>query len=491
MPSFVAELEPEALFRHFDRLLEIPRPSGREEAARAYVLELARERGLVHRQDAAGNVVVELPATPGREAAAPLALQAHLDMVCEKNADVEFDFARDPIRPRWEGDWLTASGTTLGADNGIGVAAMLAVMTEPQLPHGPLELLFTVEEETGLVGASKLDPALVRARRLLNLDTEEEGSIYIGCAGGAGTDLEIPLDEMFGAEGRGRYLLAVEGLAGGHSGVDIHLGRGNAIALLARILWATWPEHQFELAGIEGGNLHNAIPREARARIRVARGDEGALERDLRREEAAIQAELQGVDDGFRVRLERDAEPAGAFVWTEATIRRVVPLLVALPHGVLVMSRDLPGLVETSANLARVRTEGNVLRIHQSSRSSIDSALRATQRRIEACAELAGGSGRSSEGYPGWKPDLSSPLLSLLREVYCEVTGRDAELKAIHAGLECGVLKAKLPGLDCASIGPRIEFPHSPGERVDIPSVSRFYRLLVESLDALSRPGGS
>ncbi len=487
MPTFVAELEPRKLFEHFDRLLALPRPSGKEEAARAYVREVAAHRGLVVRQDPAGNVVVEVPASKGLEGAPLLALQAHLDMVCEKDSHTVFDFDRDPIRPVREANWLQAAGTTLGADNGIGVAAMLAIASNHELVHGPLELLFTVEEETGLVGALRLDPALVRSRRLLNLDTEEEGAVYIGCAGGAGTDGEIPLDRMFGAEGRNGWMLAVGGLSGGHSGVDIHLGRGNAISLLARLLWGTFEEHQYEVFAFEGGNLHNAIPREARVRIRVARGDEEALLQDLRQEEAAIRAEYSGVDEGFRLEIVQDAVAPNEQVWTEATARKILALLVALPHGVLAMSRDLPGLVESSTNLARVRTEPERLRLHQSSRSSVNSALRATQRRIQALVELADGKAVLSEGYPGWKPDLSSPLLATLRDVHQDLFGRNAELKAIHAGLECGVLKSRLPGLDCASIGPRIEFPHSPGERVEIGSVERFYGFLLASLERLAR----
>lgn len=488
MESWVAELEPKRLFEHFARLLRVPRPSGKEEAAREYVREVAARRGLPVRQDAAGNLVVEVPAARGWEHAPWVALQAHLDMVCEKDSGTDFDFNRESIRPVRDGGWLRAQGTTLGADNGIGVSAMLAIATDPEAVHGPLELLFTVEEETGLLGALRLDPSILRARTLLNLDSEEEGAIYIGCAGGAGTFGEVPLDRMYGAEGLRSWVVAVKGLAGGHSGLDIHLGRGNAISLLARILWTTLEEHQFEVVDFQGGNLHNAIPREAWVRIRVAPGDEEALFEEIRAEESAIRTELAGVDDGFRIEIREEPALPDEQVWTEETTWRVLSLLFGLPHGVLAMSRDLPGLVETSTNLAKVQVEEDEqLEIHQSSRSSLESSLRATQRRVEALIQLAGGVAVSSEGYPGWKPDLKSLLLARLQEAYRELFGREAELKAVHAGLECGVLKSRVVGLDCASIGPRIEYPHSPREGVEIASVERFYRFLTASLQRLAQ----
>ena len=486
-PTFVSALEPTALWRHFDHILAIPRGSKNEEGMRQYVRGVAAAHGLAAATDAAGNVVVHVPATPGRESAAPLALQSHLDMVCEKNSDVIFDFAVDAIRPRREGDYLYATGTTLGSDNGIGVAAMLAVMESTDLVHGPLELLFTMDEETGLTGAAELDPRSLTAKRLLNLDTEEEYAIYVGCAGGAGTDLAIPLETMFGAEGLTALALRLTGLKGGHSGVDIHLQRGNAISLLARALQALWREYQFEVVRLEGGNMHNAIPREATALVRVANGEVARFERALAAQVATIAEELAGVEEGVRVEVTA-ADPATipAEVWSDATTARVLALLVALPHGVLAMSHDIPGLVETSTNLAKVRTDGVVLRIHQSNRSSVMSSLRATQQRIAAFADLAGGEAAQSEGYPGWKPDMGSALLATLREVATATFGRAPEIKAIHAGLECGLIGEKFPGMDMSSFGPQIEFPHSPDERVLIPSVGRFWQLLAATLAALA-----
>jgi dipeptidase D len=486
MPTFVAELEPRALWSHFDRILATPRPSKQEQAMRDYVLEVARRRGLQSRTDAAGNTVVEVPASPGRESAPIVVLQSHLDMVTEKNSGVAFDFDRDPIVPRRDGDWLYATGTTLGSDNGIGVAAMLAVAAADDLVHGPLELLFTVEEEIGLLGASAMDPALVTGRTLLNLDTEEEGALYVGCAGGAGSELEIPIDRMFGAEARATVAVKISGLLGGHSGVDIHLQRGNALAILARALHALWKEFQFEVAAITGGNLTNAIPREAEAVLRLAAGDRPAFEQAFGAELGRIKTELEKTDPGL-VWSVGDRADGGPEVWSAAAAARILALLAALPHGVLRMSDEIPGLVETSTNFARVRSEPTVLQISMANRSSVDSALRATQARMAAFAALAGGEATQSEGYPGWQPDLDSRVLAVVKRVHAAVVGAEPSVKAIHAGLECGVLGAKLPGSDMISFGPQIEHPHSPDERVHIESVERFWKLLRAVLEELAR----
>lgn len=487
MPTFVAELEPRALWNHFDRILATPRPSKKEAAMRDYVLEVAGRRSLQSRSDAAGNLVVAVPATPGRERAPTVVLQSHLDMVTEKNSGVAFDFDRDPIVPRRDGDWLYATGTTLGSDNGIGVAAMLAVAEADDLAHGPLELLFTVEEETGLVGASALDPALVTGRTLLNLDTEEEGALYVGCAGGAGSELEIPIDRMSGAEGRSTVAVKVAGLLGGHSGVDIHLQRGNALGILARALHALWKEFQFEVVAVTGGNLTNAIPREAEAALRLAAGDGPAFERALDAELGRVKTELAKTDPGLTWSIAAAAD-AGPEVWSDAAAARILALLAALPHGVLRMSDAIPGLVETSTNFARVRSEPRALQISMSNRSSVDSALRATQAKMSAFAELAGGEATQSEGYPGWQPDMDSRVLAVMKRVHAAVAGAEPKIQAIHAGLECGVLGAKLPGSDMISFGPQIEHPHSPDERVHIESVGRFWKLLRAALEELAAP---
>ena len=483
--TFVSDLEPAVLWRHFDTILTIPRASKDEARMRAHVVALADRLGLAHHADAVGNLVVRKPATPGHEGAEVTILQSHLDMVQEKNADVEFDFAADAIVPRVEGEYLAAAGTTLGADNGIGVAAMLSVMGETAFPHGPLELLFTIDEETGLTGAARLDGGLVQGRQLINLDSEEDGILYVGCAGGGDTRLTLELGAASAPEDGVALAVALRGLRGGHSGVDIHLQRGNAVKLLGRALWAvSLGGRRLRLASFEGGSAHNAIPREAFATVVVPAGGQGALQAALDREVAAVRDEYGAADPGMRLTVEAVTRPDT--VWDGATTERVLRLVNALPHGVEAMSGDIPDLVETSVNLATVTAAGGSLRVALSSRSSIDSALEAMRRRLRAVGELAGASVAEEEAYPGWKPDLESPLLDVVKRAHRRAFDRDPGVKAIHAGLECGILGKKAPGMDMISFGPRIEAPHSPDERVHIASVGRFYQLLETTLTALA-----
>jgi dipeptidase D len=489
--TFVASFEPQPLWRHFDGILTIPRASKEEGRMREYVVAAAERRGLTHQEDAVGNVVVRVSASPGREGAPVVVLQSHLDMVNEKNSDVPHDFTRDPILPRQVGDYLYATGTTLGADNGIGVASMLALMEGGEgaddLAHGPLELLFTIDEETGLTGAQGLDPSLLTGRRLLNLDSEEEGTVTVGCAGGVDTRLSLPLaTEPVAAGGMGGVAvdLRLAGLLGGHSGIEIHLQRGNAIKLLARALGAAARVEPFALASFTGGNKRNAIPREAVAQVVIAPERREALLRAIEREIAAIQAEYRPAEPAMRF----DAVSADLpeRVWTAATARTALALLNALPHGVLAMSYDIPGLVETSTNVAVVSLGNGTLEIQNSSRSSVASALSAARLRLHAIGELAGASATSSDGYPGWKPDLTSSLLKTVQAVHQRALGKAPTIQAIHAGLECGLIGEKVPGMEMISIGPQIESPHSPDERVKIASVGEFWRFLTALLDELS-----
>jgi dipeptidase D len=484
--TFVSELEPQPVWSHFDRILTIPRPSKGEEEIRRYVVERAEARGLETRRDAAGNVVVTVPATAGHEDAPVVVLQSHLDMVQEKDRDVDFDFAKDAIRPVRDGEYLKADGTTLGSDNGMGVAAMLAVMESGDLVHGPLELLFTMDEETGLTGASELAPDLLHGERLLNLDTEEEGALYVGCAGGGDSLLRLPLaDEA--ATGGAVLEVKLTGLKGGHSGVDIHLQRGNAIQLLARILHAAEGEIPFPVGVVafEGGTAHNAIPREAFATVRVPAGEEAAFEAAVRKELEKVRNEYRPADPDVELDVHRAAGGADR-VLDAATSRRVLSLLAALPHGVQAMSYDIPDLVETSTNLATVKRKGGVLEVLMSSRSSVDSAIAALRGRIRAVGELAGADVEEGGGYPGWKPDMDSELLRVMRRLHEEVLGEEPEVKAIHAGLETGIIGEKYPGMDMISFGPQIEFPHSPDERVHVASVGRFWKLLKATLAELA-----
>ena len=480
--TFVSDLAPQSLWKHFDEILTIPRGSTKEEAMRRYVLRLAEERGLRTRVDAAGNAVALKPASRGKEGAATVVLQSHLDMVNEKNSDVAHDFERDPLLPRREGDFVKATGTTLGADNGIGVAAMLAVMEADDIVHGPLELLFTIDEETGLTGASDLDPSLLTGKILLNLDTEEENEVTIGCAGAGISTLRLPVASGPSPAGSVALEVALTGLKGGHSGMEIHLPRGNAIKLLARALYSASLQHPVHLASLRGGGKHNAIPREAVATIFVQAADREAVSQALDKEVADIRAELP-VEPDLRLEV-RSASPAQG--WTEGAGRRALALAEALPHGVIAMSQDIPDLVETSTNLAVVEPVDGSLSILLSSRSSVDSALRAIRQQIRAAADLAAASVEEGRGYPGWKPNLNSGLLRRFRALHQRITGKDPILRAIHAGLECGIIGEKVPGMEMISFGPQILGAHSPDERVNVGSVERFYHLLTATLAELA-----
>ena len=482
--TFVAELEPIPLWKHFDKILTIPRGSKNEDQMRRTVLAAADWAGLSHQGDDVGNAVVQKPGTVGHEGASVTVLQSHLDMVNEKNADHQHDFTSDAIVPVQAGDYLTADGTTLGSDNGIGVATMLAVMGATDLVHGPLEFLFTIDEETGLTGAAELDSSLLEGRQLINLDSEEEGILYVGCAGGGDSQLTVPLTTAPVGPADVAVSLALKGLKGGHSGCEIHVQRGNAVKLLARALWTASLGTSFRLASFKGGSAHNAIPREAFAVVVVAPDAKDGLLSALRAEVDEIQAEYRPADPGMTFVAE--SSETSDVAWDHATTQTVLRLITALPHGVEAMSYEIPDLVETSSNVATVKQKGTSLTVGVSTRSSIDSALEALRRRVRAMGLLAGASVEEDTPYPGWKPDLDSHLLSVVKVVHAREFGSEPEVKAIHAGLECGIIGKKVPGIDMISFGPIIEFPHSPDERVHIGSVDRFYRLLTATLEALA-----
>jgi dipeptidase D len=481
LPTFVADLSPTEIWSHFDELLRIPRGSGSEADARSFVRGVAERHGLAVTVDEAGNLLVRKPASQGHETAPVVVLQSHLDMVQEKNADVAHDFASDPIRPVRDGDWLSADGTTLGADNGLGVAAMLALMESHDAAHGPLELLFTVDEETGLTGANALSDGLLEGRLLINLDSEEEGTLTIGCAGGGDSTLFLPITEV-GVRGGVALEVSVAGLKGGHSGVDIHLQRGNAIRVLVRALRSAADATAARLVTISGGNARNAIPREASAVLLVSDpADEGACRAALEESFAVSRREFARSDPDLRVEIAAVEAPDAA--WDDTSSRRTLDLLNALPHGVMAMSLDLPGLVETSVNLAVVRPEDERLFVRVHSRSSMEGSLEVLRRRIRSIGELAGAKVEEGEAYPAWQPDVDSSLLALARGAYEQVMGEPPEIGAMHAGLECGIIGQKYDGMDMVSFGPQIEFPHSPDERVRIGSVAPFYEVLCRTLE--------
>ena len=482
--TFIESLDPPALWSHFDKILTIPRGSKQEEKIRRFVLDLAEAHGLEYQVDGTGNVVVRKPASSDKESCPITILQSHLDMVNEKNSDVDHDFAVDAINPQQEGEYVKASGTTLGSDNGIGVAAMLAIMEDTELVHGPLELLFTVDEETGLTGAKNLDSEMLQGRQLINLDSEEEGTLCVGCAGGGDSALTLPLTMSDAPEGAAMLRTRLHGLQGGHSGIDIHLQRGNATQLLARALYSVSLSTEFLIAEIDGGNMHNAIPREAVVDVVIDEQHKSDFMIALQGEVDAIVEEFKSVDPGMALEIsERDVS---SHVMDPATTSKLLQLVTGLPHGIITMSNDIPGLVETSTNLATVKQQEGYLAVGLSSRSSVASALTALRQRIRAIAGLAGATVEEQPGYPGWKPDLDSKLLAIVKGLHENVLGSEPKIEAVHAGLECGLIGEMIPSMDMISFGPQIEFPHSPNERVKIASVGRFYDLLTSVLEELA-----
>jgi dipeptidase D len=481
----ISGLEPKYLWKHFDKIRSIPHCSGHEEKLGEYLIAYAKAKELEVAKDASGNVLIRVPASPGHEGAATVVLQGHMDMVCEKNSDVSHDFSKDPIQLEFQGEWLKAKGTTLGADNGIGIAAALATIEAKDIPHGPLELLFTVDEEVGLTGAGKLKPEFVKGRMLLNLDSEELGAVYIGCAGGGDTTLKLPLSFVDTPAGTKGYVLRVTGLRGGHSGIDIHEQRGNAIKVLARCLRKASHTQPVHLVSMRGGNKRNAIPREAEAELMVLETAIDDLSGIIGEEAARIAEELGGRETNLSIKIASGERSSGRIMAADSQ-SALLNLLVALPHGVFSMSYDIPELVETSNNLATIATGGDEAVIGLSTRSSIASALHSLRDTIRTVAELAGAAVEENEPYPGWKPNLDSKLLAVVKSVHAREFGTEPAFKAIHAGLECGIIGEKYPGMDMVSFGPWIEHPHSPEERVHIPSVETFWKLLKAVLAELA-----
>ncbi len=483
----LGKLDPPELWRYFAELTAIPRPSKHEGKVRDWVLALAKQHGWKHRDDAVGNIVIDVPASAGAERAAPVVLQSHLDMVCEKNADVDFNFDKDPLRIRVVGDEVRATGTTLGADNGIGVCAALAVATSKELKRPPLELLFTIDEETGLTGATAISPDLVKARRLINLDSEEDDTIYIGCAGGRTTTLSHSFPLSAAGSGEQAVAVTISGLRGGHSGGDIHECRGNAIKLLARTLAKA--DFPLRVASFAGGNKHNAIPREARAELLVARGDLPKLKQLLTSAQTEAVKLLAGVDEGVK-HDQSDITAAAPSALSADHSKQLVHLLSGLPDGVLGMSRAIKGLVESSNNIAVIAWELNgsqaAVKVVASSRSSSAPHLTAVMDQVAGVARLAGWKAEQSDGYPGWQPNPKSKLLSVCESSYQKLFNEKPHVTAIHAGLECGVIGERVGGMDMISFGPTIKGAHSPDEYVSIKSVQKFWKFLSSVLASLA-----
>ena len=458
----------------------MPRPSKKEEKIRQYLVDFAAAHGLSCKTDEAGNVLVSKAASAGMENRKKVILQSHMDMVCEKNGGVSHDFETDPIETYIDGEWLRAKGTTLGADNGIGVAAELAVLAADDIEHGPIECLFTVDEETGLTGAFALKEGFMDGDILINLDSEDEGELFIGCAGGAGTTAEFSCPMVKAPEDWFFFRVAVKGLTGGHSGDDINKNRANANKLLNRYLTSMMQRYGMRLCEIGGGNLHNAIPREASAVCAVPMEYKEAVRVDLNVYLAEVEEEYSVTEPNLAMELESET-PRKEVMEPEA-MRRFLLAVYAVHNGVYMMSQDIPGLVETSSNLASVKQRDGKIVIVTSQRSSILSSRKDMSRMVSAAFELGGATCVTADGYPGWKPDPHSEILGIAVESYRRLFGVEPKVKAIHAGLECGLFLEKYPSLDMVSFGPTLRGVHSPDERMLIPTVDKFWRHLLDVL---------
>jgi len=480
MSKEIINLEPKAVWENFYQLTQVPRPSKHEGKIQDFMMKYGKSLALETEKDAVGNVVIRKPATPGMENRKGIVMQGHLDMVPQKNNDTKHDFENDPIDAWIDGEWVKARGTTLGADNGMGVAAAMTVLASKTLVHGPVEALFTCDEETGMTGAFGLQAGWLKGDILLNMDSEDEGELYVGCAGGVNGNIEFEYDEMIVPKGYSSYKLIIKGLKGGHSGLDINLGRGNANKLMVRFLKHAIQEMDVRLAEINGGGMRNAIPRECYAIVVVPTESITDFLAVVSKYENIYKAELKVSEPNLSFAAEECAKPKSLI--DERVQDDMIDSVYACPNGMIRMSDSMPGLVETSTNLATVKSENGVISVKCLLRSSVDSAKDDLCEQVESVFSLAGGMVRFDGGYPGWKPNMDSAILKQMQKIYENKFGKVPEVKAIHAGLECGILGANYPHWDMISFGPTMRFPHSPDEKVNIPTVAKFWDFLVETL---------
>jgi len=476
----VKDLNPKIVFEIFDEITKVPRPSKKEGKIRQFLLDFAAKHNIAVKTDTVGNVVMTKPATPGHENAPTVILQGHMDMVCESN-DKSFDFENNPIKTIVDGEWVRADGTTLGADNGIGVAASLAALIDPDLVHGPLEVLVTVDEETGMTGAFGLGKDMISGSILLNLDSEDDAEIFVGCAGGVDTTCYFTYKRSQAPTDFAYFKVDIANGLGGHSGGDIHRGHANANKLLARFLWALSQKYEISLAEIDGGNLRNAIARAAHAVVGVHTSNKEDVRVELNKFIAQIENEYAGLETTLTIDMESVETPKVCIDYQ--TTLNLVRALYCAPHGVVSMSRELENLVETSTNLAAVKMKGdNEIQIITSQRSSVESRKWDIAHQVEACFQLAGAKVVHGDGYPGWQPNLNSRIMKITSDAYEELYGIKPAIKAIHAGLECGLFKRVYPNLDMVSFGPTLRGVHSPSEKMNIPAVERFWEQLKRVL---------
>ncbi len=484
MEKTIRDLNPKIVWEIFDEITKIPRCSKKEDKIRNFLVEWAKRHNIEVKVDKAGNVLMKKNATPGYENRVPIVLQSHMDMVCEKNSDSPHNFETDPIKTKIEGGWVTAEGTTLGADDGIGMAAQMAILIDDTLQHGPIEALFTVDEETGLTGAFNMEEGFFEGKILLNLDSEDEGEIFIGCAGGIDTVGYFNFHSLPGPKSHQALKISISGLKGGHSGDDINKNRGNAIKILNRFLWTMNKKYGIEIHKFEGGNLRNAIPREAYAIITVPHKYKENVRADFNKFIAEIENEIKIVEPDIKLDLESHDLPSD--VIDNETKNNILNVIYGLPNGVISMSKRMKGLVETSTNLASIKwLDNNTIELTTSQRSEVDSAKYDIANSIEAVMTLGKGKVEHSGGYPGWTPNPNSQILSVAENIYENLFGKKPIVRSIHAGLECGLFLEKYPYLDMISFGPTLRDVHSPDERIEIESVEKFYNFLKEIIKSI------
>jgi dipeptidase D len=476
-------LEPKLVWEHFYGISQVPRPSKKEEKVRAWVRNWATEHNFKFKEDKVGNIVISVPASKGKEKSPTIVLQGHIDMVCEKNKGTVHDFENDPIKLVREGGWITADGTTLGADNGIGVAAGMAVALDKKAVHGPLELLLTIDEETGMTGVNALKKDFITGKTLLNMDSEEDGAFYVGCSGGQDTVGTFNIDWVNAKRGTKPFEVQITGLKGGHSGLDIHIGRANAIKLLGQFL--NQVNVQFQIAEVSGGSLRNAIPREAEVVVMLNPKDLNKFKSASKKFVANALLEYKTNDPGLVIKIKK-LDNKVEKVFSKDLTTNFINSILAMPHGVMAMSPDIPGLVETSTNLATVKMQRSKIVVGTSQRSSIETAKRNITDMVVAVFQLAGAKAVIGDSYPGWQPNMDSQLLKISKEVFKKLFKKNPKIKAIHAGLETGLLGSKYPGLDMISFGPTIQGAHSPDERLNIKDVEKFYNLVKGILKELA-----
>jgi len=478
--SSIRDLEPKQVWNYFHEITQIPRPSKFEQGMIKYMKVFGKKHNLETVVDKVGNVIIRKPATKGMENRQGVIFQTHLDMVPQKNSDKKHDFEKDPIETVVDGEWVRANGTTLGADNGIGVAATMAVLASKDIPHGPIEALFTIDEETGMTGVFGLKKGLLKGDILMNLDSEDEGELYVGCAGGVDVNVTKSYKQEKAPEGMTAYKVVAKGLKGGHSGVDIALGRANSNKIMFRFLMQAESDFKIRLAEAAGGDLRNAIPRESYSVVLVDEKRAKDFEKFVKGYEKMYQAEFSDTEPDLKFSLSKTALPAKVMKQDEQY--KIIRALFACPNGVQRMSQAMKGLVETSNNLAIVRCINGKFEAYNLTRSSVDSSKEATAWKIAAVFHLIGADVTLTGAYPGWKPNMKSPILETMSDVYKKMFGNVPEKKAIHAGLECGLIGGVYPNLDMISFGPTIRYPHSPDEKVNIASVVKFWDFLVETL---------